>query len=763
MDKLFKRFCVFLSVLLVFLSVAMIFVIPKNGKYDKEFEFDLFDCKKLLASVENMELNLTSTIYVKGDGDNWVEYQRLHGDENRIWVNSEQIPQTLKDAFISIEDERFTTHKGVDWKRTIYAFGNLFFKYYSSNQGGSTITQQLVKNVSDDSDVSATRKIREIIRALYIESHLEKEQILEAYLNTIALGSNICGVQVAANYYFNKDVSQLTLAECASIAAITKHPVKYDPENNPDANKERRNVVLKKMYELKKITKEEFEAAQNSELVLDFSQQNNYEVEINNYFVDTLIDDVISDLSIKYQCSTDVASTMFYNGGYKIYSTLEPDIQNNIETVYQNVDKYFKQTAKDKETYGNHVQSAMTIVDYEGHILGLVGGIGEKTQNRGLNRATDSPRQPGSTMKPIGVYALAIENEIVNYSSMVPDEPIKNYYGSGKSGPKEWYGYYKGDITVQYALEKSANTIPVRLLQEVGIDKSYDFLTNSLKCKNLTEIDKNLASLALGGCQYGLTTTESAAAYAIFGNGGKYFEPTTYYTVERSNGEVVLECDKEGTQVISEETATIMNRLLQQVVYGGEGTGGSIAGYNGMKVYAKTGTSSESNDLWMVAGSPYYVGSVWYGFDKPEQISNQGAAATVWRSVMKPVHTGLKYKDFNYSENVYSAKYCTASGKIATGECGSTMIGYYKKGSPVGKCDHSSLTSAVTSEVSEPVPSQTQSATVTSSQATVSSVSGSTVSSEPIQPVQSEPSAPVESSLPEVSSETETTSETQIQ
>ena len=763
MDKLFKRFCVFLSVLLVFLSVAMIFVIPKNGKYDKEFEFDLFDCKKLLASVENMELNLTSTIYVKGDGDNWVEYQRLHGDENRIWVNSEQIPQTLKDAFISIEDERFTTHKGVDWKRTIYAFGNLFFKYYSSNQGGSTITQQLVKNVSDDSDVSATRKIREIIRALYIESHLEKEQILEAYLNTIALGSNICGVQVAANYYFNKDVSQLTLAECASIAAITKHPVKYDPENNPDANKERRNVVLKKMYELKKITKEEFEAAQNSELVLDFSQQNNYEVEINNYFVDTLIDDVISDLSIKYQCSTDVASTMFYNGGYKIYSTLEPDIQNNIETVYQNVDKYFKQTAKDKETYGNHVQSAMTIVDYEGHILGLVGGIGEKTQNRGLNRATDSPRQPGSTMKPIGVYALAIENEIVNYSSMVPDEPIKNYYGSGKSGPKEWYGYYKGDITVQYALEKSANTIPVRLLQEVGIDKSYDFLTNSLKCKNLTEIDKNLASLALGGCQYGLTTTESAAAYAIFGNGGKYFEPTTYYTVERSNGEVVLECDKEGTQVISEETATIMNRLLQQVVYGGEGTGGSIAGYNGMKVYAKTGTSSESNDLWMVAGSPYYVGSVWYGFDKPEQISNQGAAATVWRAVMKPVHTGLKYKDFNYSENVYSAKYCTASGKIATGECGSTMIGYYKKGSPVGKCDHSSLTSAVTSEISEPVPSQTQSATVTSSQATVSSVSGSTVSSEPIQPVQSEPSAPVESSLPEVSSETETTSETQIQ
>ena len=763
MDKLFKRFCVFLSVLLVFLSVAMIFVMPKNGKYDKEFEFDLFDCKKLLASVENMELNLTSTIYVKSDGDNWVEYQRLHGDENRIWVNSEQIPQTLKDAFISIEDERFMTHKGVDWKRTIYAFGNLFFKYYSSNQGGSTITQQLVKNVSDDRDTSASRKIREIIRALYIESHLKKEQILEAYLNTIALGSNICGVQVAANYYFNKDVSQLTLAECASIAAITKHPVKYDPENNPDANKERRNVVLKKMYELKKITKEEYKAAINSELVLDFSQQNNYEVEINNYFVDALIDDVISDLSIKYQCSTDVASTMFYNGGYKIYSTLEPDIQKNIETVYENVDKYFKQTAKDKETYGNHVQSAMTIVDYEGHILGLVGGIGEKTQNRGLNRATDSPRQPGSTMKPIGVYALAIENEIVNYSSMVPDEPIKNYYGSGKSGPKEWYGYYKGNITVQYALEKSANTIPVRLLQEVGIDKSYDFLTNSLKCRNLTEIDKNLASLALGGCQYGLTTTESAAAYAIFGNGGKYFEPTTYYTVERSNGEVVLECDKEGTQVISEETATIMNRLLQQVVYGGEGTGGSIAGYNGMKVYAKTGTSSESNDLWMVAGSPYYVGSVWYGFDKPEQISNQGAAATVWRAVMKPVHTGLKYKDFTYSENVYSAKYCTASGKLAGEECTSTKVGYYKKGSAVGKCDHSSLTSTVTSEVSEPVPSRTQSAAVTSSQAPASSVSGSTVSSEPIQPVQSEPSTPVESSVPEVSSETETTSETQIQ
>ena len=305
---------------------------------------------------------------------------------------------------------------------------------------------------------------------------------------------------------------------------------------------------------------------------------------------------------------------------------------------------------------------------------------------------------------------------------------------------------------MQYALEKSANTIPVRLLQQVGIDNSYDFLKNKLKCNHLTDVDKNLASLALGGCQYGLTTTESASAYAIFGNGGKYFEPTTYYKIERAGGEVIIECDKEGTQVISAETATIMNRLLQQVVYGSEGTGGSISGYSGMRAYAKTGTSSESNDLWMVAGTPYCVGSVWYGFDKPEQIYNAGAAATVWRSVMRPVHSGFKYKEFTYSENVYSSRYCTATGKLASDECESSKVGYYSKGSKVIRCDGVHDDATTDSQASQASSSQTQSS---SSQTSVVSSSDET-SSESSDGETSESPQSSESSTPDEHSQTET-------
>ncbi len=713
MEKLFKKSCIALSILIVVCSVAAIFTAPQFAKSDKVI--DLFDCNSLIEKIENLEMNLTSTVYVKNKQGDWVEYQRLHGIENRIWVSYDKMPKSLIDAFVSIEDQRFYEHSGVDWKRTFSAFGNLIFKYYSTNQGGSTITQQLIKNISGDNEQNSTRKIREICRALYLEKKLSKEQIMEAYLNTISLGNGICGVQVAANYYFNKDVSDLNLSECAAIASITKNPSLYNPERFPEKNKERRLTVLKKMHELEKINDKDYAFAFTNELEFDFSQKNNYEFEINNYFIDALIDEVIEDIAEKYDCSTDIASSMFYNGGYKIYSTLDKNIQGKMEKVYNNVDVYFKQIAKKAENAGNHAQSSMTIMDYQGHIVGMVGGAGQKTTNRGLNRATDSPRQPGSTMKPIGVYAQAIENGIANYSSMVLDQPIENYYGSGKAGPKEWYGYYKGNITVQYALEKSANTIPVRLLKEVGVETSYKFLTEKLHCNHLTDVDKNLASLALGGCQYGLTTTESAAAYAIFGNGGKYYEPTTYYKVEKNNGEVILESKSEGEQVIKESTATIMNKLLQKVVYGSEGTGGRIASYSNMKVYAKTGTSSESNDLWMVAGTPYYVGSVWYGFDVYENIKDQGAAATIWRDVMKPVHSGLKTKDFAVSKDVVERSYCAKSGKLAGEHCATTLSGFYDKDNIPGACEGAHAPETPTDESSSEDSTSSSSSTTGSS------------------------------------------------
>ena len=715
MERIFKKLTIFLSYLLIISTVLLIFSIPPYIKSDKSLNF--FSTNQIAENIKNLELNMTSIIYVKNSDDKWEEYQRLHGNENRIWIGIDNVPKNLKDAFVAIEDQDFYTHKGVDWTRTLGAVGNFLFSYSDVEFGGSTITQQLIKNVTMDNGRNAYRKFREIVRATLIEQKLEKTQILEAYLNTIALGNGICGVQVASNYYFNKDVSELSLVESAALAAITKNPSKFNLITGMDENKIRRNTVLSKMLELGFINEEEYKSAYDKDISLDTSQEDNYEAEINNYFVDALIEQVIADLAEKYECDESLASTMLYNGGYKIYSTMNPTIQSHMEGIYSNTDKYFKLQGVDFNGNPVNVQSAMTIMDYTGHIVGLVGGVGEKTVNRGLNRATSSPRQPGSTMKPIGVYTLAIENDIVHYSSKVKDQPIDNYYPDGKKGPKEWYGYYKGTITVDYAIRKSANTIPVILLKELGIQKSYDFLTNKLHCSYLTETDKNLASLALGGCSYGLTTTESAGAYAIFGNQGVYHKPTTYHKIVKTNGDVELEYDTTGEQVISPATATIMNHLLQGVVYGGEGTGRGISSYSSMKAYAKTGTSSESNDLWMVAGTPYYVGSVWYGFDKQQEIKSTSGAATVWRDVMKLVHKGLPKKDFVDSEDVYKK--------------GS---GYYKKGSTPDNVVYQS-SSEDESSSSSSTESASSSSSVTSSADTSSETSTSssagTTSSKP--------------------------------
>ena len=684
LEKVFKKACLVLSVLLVLSSISLIFI-PRTKIDNNKFTGDFLGCKAVVESVKNLELKQTTIIYVKNSKGKWKEYQRLHGNENRILVDKEKFTQNLINAFISIEDERFYSHSGVDWKRTFLAMGNLVFKYYSSNQGGSTITQQLIKNITDDRDDSSVRKVREIIRALYLESQVEKDEILEAYLNTIALGNGVCGVQAAANYYFNKDVSELSLLECASIAAITKHPTKYDPKNNPNDNKTRRNSVLKKMLELELISAEEYEENYDAELELDLSQKQNYETEINNYFIDALIEEVIADLAELHNCNEEIASTMLYNGGYRIYATMDRNVQAAIEDAYEDREKFFNRVSY---TSGQKIQSAMTITDYSGHIVGLVGGVGEKTENRSLNRATQTPQQPGSTIKPIGVYSLAIEKNLYNYSSIVLDEPLPNYKGPGKPGPSNAGRGYKGDVTLQYALETSLNTIPVRLLEKVGIEDTYKFFTKKLKFKNLCEIDKNASSLTLGGCQYGITTTESAAAFSIFGNGGKYFEPTTYYHIKDTSGELVLKADKKGKQVISEETATIMNRLLQRVVYGAEGTGSGV-GYscNGMTVYGKTGTTSDNYDYWFVGGSPYYVASLWYGYDENENFANNGVTKSVWREVMTSIHKDLERKEFDYSDKVYSNRYCVATGKIAIDECEETAIGYYKSGTGPGKCD----------------------------------------------------------------------------
>ena len=681
MEKPFKWLCLFMTVVILVSSVLL----ASSVKDFLNTIDSIVGGKEVVTDIKNYELNMTSVVYFQNDMGAWEEYQRLHGDENRIWVDIENIPQRLIDAFIAIEDQRFYKHGGVDWKRTLSAFINYlpFVNIYNSNQGGSTITQQLIKNITNDRDKSVNRKFREILRAQYIEKELSKKEILEAYLNTISLGSGICGVQVAANYYFNKDVAQLSIAECASLAAITKNPSKYNPDTKPADNQKRRKSVLDKMFDLGMISSKEYQTAVESEVIVNKAQQSNFELPINSYYIDTLISDISADLAQLKGITEESASKLLYNGGFRIYSTINPSIQEKMEEVYKDVDKYFPiKSRKDKE---KSVQSAMTILDYEGNIKGIIGGVGEKKVNRGLNRAWESPRQPGSTMKPLGAYSLAIDRGIISYSSVVDDKPVPNYYGNGKAGPREWYGGYEGRIKVRRAIAHSANTIPIQLISKIGLEDAYSFLKYDLNFTYLSEVDINPASLAIGGCEYGITTTQSAAAYSIFGNHGIYNKPKTYYKVTDANGSIVLSRE-EGREVLKPEAADIMNKLLQGVIYDEGGTGRKAAGYSSMRAYGKTGTSSEANDSWFVGGSPYYFASVWCGFDQPENMKVTTLASTVWRTVMSEIHKKLPKKDFEMSNSIIKASFCTNTGLKAGPNC-NTETGYCVPGVYYKQCD----------------------------------------------------------------------------
>lgn len=626
--------------------------------------------------LDELKLDFTTTLYVydeeKGD---YVEYQRLHGEENRIWVGFDEIPENLKNAFVAVEDKRFRDHSGVDWKRTVSAFANMFIDLYSSNQGGSTITQQLVKNLTDDRDQTAMRKIREIMRARYLESEYEKDTILECYLNTICLAGGMYGVEVASNYYFGKSTSELTLVECASLASLAKEPEKYRPDRNPNDNKKRRNTVLYLMHEQGYISDAEYEEAKATELTVVADKSAVKSKEVNSYYVDAVIEEVIDRLVEEYDFDESYAAKNFYNGGYKIYCTVNPEVQKTLEDEYAKTSKYFtSKSTKDGKT----VQSAMTIMDYEGHIVGIVGGGGEKTGNREFNRATMSYRQPGSTMKPLAAYSQALQKNLIHYSKIVEDSPLDKYYPSGAAGPKNWYGYYRGGVTVAKALECSINTIPCKLVKEMGVESTYYYLNTSLGIELNAEQDMNLSSMGLGGTYTGITTTQSAASFAVFGNLGNYYEPTTFTLMTDQHDNVVLK-QGEGVQAMDENTACIMNHLLQNVVYGTEGTGTDAGAFSTtMKCYAKTGTSSEANDCWFVGGTPYYIASCWFGYDQSAAVYPSSLARRMWTNVMKTVHSKLEPKDFEQSEFVTRRHYCLETGLLATDKCTKIAEGYYK-------------------------------------------------------------------------------------
>lgn len=632
--------------------------------------------------LDKLGLNYTTTIYSKNSDGQWVEYQRIHGTDNRIWVDYDEdlanskaegyvgIPKILADAFIAVEDKRFYEHNGVDWRRTASALIGFIKKGSTSGHGGSSITQQLVRNITDDRDRAVSRKIREIIRARNLEKLYTKETILECYMNTIAMGNGIYGVEVAAEYYFGKNAYQLTLSECASLAGITNLPEYYRPDTNFDNNIKRRNTILGLMLEQELITKEEYDAAIAEELNVVANASVVRKESINNYFVDALIDDVVEAFMEEYGYDKDQASKKIYNGGYKIYSTVDPRIQGILESVYNNP-KYFL-TARN----GSSLQGAMTVMDYRGNVLGIVGGMGAKTENRGLNRATMSPRQPGSSIKPLSAYAPAIEKNLITYSTMVKDE--RRWFGGWT--PTNWYGGYWGNITIAKAIENSVNTIPVYLVDQLSPQYSYNFLTNSLGMKHLNQNDIAYAPLGMGGMNKGVTTLESAAAFAIFGNGGNYYEPTTFVEIYDQYDNLIISHTPQPKAVIGEDTATIMNKLLQRVVYGGEGTGRLAASTlsGGMRVFAKTGTSNDFYNIWFSGGTPYYVGSSWCGYDTDIKISRGNQATTMWADAMRQIHRGYRAVNYNFSQYVQCKVYCAETGLLANTDCPVNGYGWYK-------------------------------------------------------------------------------------
>ncbi len=643
----------------------------------------------------------TTIIYAKDKNDKFVEISKLHGEKNRVWIDMEDMSEWLGKAFIAIEDKRFNEHEGVDWFSFTLGIGKSAIQSLISDdksvRGASTLTQQLIKNLTGESGRNINRKYNEMLSALNLEKYYDKDEILEAYLNTIYLSHNCYGVQTAAETYFGKDASELNLAECASIAVITQKPAKYDPLWNPEDNKWRQEWCLSRMLEDGMITQEEYDEAMAYELI--FTNSDKYvadekvEVEtvkdndVQSYYVDYVISSVIRDLK-ELGYSNYEATKMIYSGGLRIYSAIDLEVQSKVDDVYVYRAGFPSETVNSSSELA---QSAMTIMDYSGRIVALAGGAGEKTENRSNNRAVSAIRQPGSSIKPLSIYAPAIEEDYITWSSM-----IKNYgiswqgsiwptnYGNNPGSPDHY-------VTAQYAVAISYNTVPAQLLMKMGFKLSYDYLKNSFHISTYNDAEDSAApsALATGGSSGGVTTLQMAAAFASFGNGGKYYKPYCYYEVKDNKGEVILQNNAdEYEQIISPETALVMNKMLQTVFYGSGGTARGYAVAN-HRTFGKTGTTTSNKDRWCVAGTSYYIAAVWYGYDYNKQIKESGnPAGRIFETIMNDIHDDLPEQAFEkYTNDVVSRTYCANSGLIAGDSCSDTATGWYKKSNVPAVCD----------------------------------------------------------------------------
>lgn len=648
--------------------------------------------------------NINTVIY-DADGN---EIANMAGAERRKVVPLSEIPKYLQDAYISIEDERFEKHKGVDLKRTLaVTVKYILHKGNSSSGGGSTITQQTVKNFLNDKDDSGLggikRKIREMSRAIKLEKQLSKSQILELYLNLIFVGGpGIHGVELGSQYYFNKSVKDLDLAECAFLAGINNAPNSYNPfdeKDNSDLIKRRTKTVLAKMKELGKITEEEYNTAKDEvEAGLKFEQGETTTNVSMSYLARAAFNQVVKDYAKEKEIDEKTAASLIEGKGYRIYTTQNSSIQANLEEVYRSGDYVYPGNKKDSE--GNlinaHTQSAMVVIDHKtGYVVGCMGGLGDDVDSNGLNRATQSARQPGSSMKPIASIAPALEAGIINAATIYDESSTSfgNYHPTNSRA---------GLITVRKAIEISANTTECKIMSELGPRNSIEFLrkmgitTLVTADENSEHNDENLP-MVLGGLTIGISPLEMAGAYATIANDGVYITPTFYTKVEDSSGNVILEAKQEKTRVMSEANAFIEKSILTGPVIGAGGTASRCKIPN-QETAGKTGTTTSNVDRWFCGFTSYYTAATWYGYDRNQERLTGSANATnrscqLWAAVMKKIHADLPESSFTKPSNVVTARICLQSGKVATEACSKTYTEYFVKGTIPSDCEgHTKLT-----------------------------------------------------------------------
>ena len=541
-----------------------------------------------------------------------------------------EMPDNLINAFIAVEDKRFWKHKGIDPIRS----GKAIINYLTGGEklGGSTITQQLVKNLTGRNEVTIDRKLREGFSAICIEKEYDKSEILEQYLNVINLSRGCRGIGAAAEYYYSKSPMELTLSECATIAAITNNPSIYDPVIRPQNNLKRRNIILGCMRELGYISESEYTIALSNPINLNISKDKNNVV--NSWYIDMVTKDVIDDLCKKYGLTQSAASLMLYREGYKIYTAIDPDVQQILDEYYSNEYNF------PIDNSGSIAQSAMIIIDpYNGDILGVAGAVGTKKANRLQNFATDTQRPPGSTIKPLSIYAPAIEKGIIEWSSVIEDSPALLLGKEKKPWPQNVDRSYRGPVDIKYAIEHSLNTVPVKILDLLGADESMDFLRDDLLITSLDKsADSGPASLALGQPSSGITLRELTSAYSIFQE-GIMSKARSYYKVTDSSGKIILDNPTAQQAVISNESAAIMTKLLQCVVESGTAAG-KVSLNNKVEIAGKSGTSANNCDRLFVGYTPELLAGVWFGYEYPKNLEEFGGNLSVyiWDDVISKIY-----------------------------------------------------------------------------------------------------------------------------